>query len=330
MQDLRDHFVLDVIADLNEAGDITLEQIKKTLYKNLKGLILSQEEKSLVVYDDSNEKLIKRFLATKMVEGKSKRTIGYYGYMLSYISRLIGKSYLSLTATDIQAFLASRMITGNKKSSLDNFRRVLNSFYMFLVNNELLIKNPMKLVKPIKNEKHLVKPFNEEEMELLRNEAKVRERALIEFLFSTGCRVSEAVALNRSDVDFATKQITVLGKGNKERIVYLNATACMYLKKYLNSRTDDNPSLFVTTRKPCDRLTSNGVEFIVRKLGRSCGVKKAHPHRFRHTVATASLKHGMPIDLVQKMLGHESIDTTMIYAETSETKLKSAHEQYVW
>lgn len=230
MQDLRDHFVLDVIADLNEAGDITLESIKKTLYKNLSGLVLSREEKSLVVYDDSNEKLIKRFLAVKMVEGKSKRTIGYYGYMLSYISRLIGKSYLSLTTTDIQTFLASRMITGNKKSSLDNFRRVLNSFYMFLVNNELLIKNPMKLVKPIKNGKHLVKPFNEEEMELLRNKAKGRERALIEFLFSTGCRVSEAVALNKSDVDFATKQITVLGKGNKEHIVYLNAKACMYLK----------------------------------------------------------------------------------------------------
>lgn len=330
MQDLRDHFVLDVIADLNEAGDITLESIKKTLYKNLSGLVLSREEKSLVLYDNTNEMIIKRFLAVKMVEGRSKQTIYFYGGMLRFIANKIGKNYLELTVTDIQTFLAIQMSEGKSISHLNNFRRILSSFYTFLVENDILAKNPIKLIKPIKNAKRLVKPFSEEEIEKMRNVATIRERALIEFLFSTGCRVSELVNLNRDDINFGTKQLRVIGKGNKERVVFLNATASMYLQQYLKSRTDDNPALFVSLDEPHDRVQKSGIEIIVRRLGRACGIEKAHPHRFRHTVATAALKRGMPIELVQKMLGHESIDTTMIYAETSETKLKSAHEQYVW
>lgn len=330
MQDLRDHFVLDVIADLTEAGELTMERIKNALYKNLNGLVISQEEKSLVVYDNTNEMLIKRFIAVKMVEGRSKRTIQYYAYTLSFISKLVNKNYLELSTTDIQAFLASQMVKGNSISQLNNLRRVLSSFYRFLTENDILSKNPMTLIKQIRNSKNLVKPFTDEELELMRNKATVRERALIEFLFSTGCRISEVVSLNRSDIDWGTKEITVLGKGNKERIVFLNPTACMYLNKYFEQRNDDNPALFVTVDKPHDRIKVSGLEIIIRRLGRSCGVQKAHPHRFRHTVATASLKRGMPIELVQKMLGHENLDTTMIYAETSESKLKSAHEQYVW
>ena len=234
-----------------------------------------------------------------------------------------------ITEDDLFIYLAWYQKTRNVSNTyLDNMRLVFSSFFTWCNNKGYISKNPTIGLEPIKSEKKIKKPFSDEELEKLRRMCtQERDIALIEFLYSTGVRASELIALNRNDVDFAGKTVIVLGKGNKEREVYLTATAVLHLKEYLNSRIDNNEALFVTTRKPYNRLTVAGLEHIIKNLGKSAGVEHCHPHRFRRTMATNVLRKGAPLEEVKELLGHTKLDTTMIYCSVNRENVKHTHQR---
>lgn len=193
-----------------------------------------------------------------------------------------------------------------------------------------IMENPAELLDPIKYDSKLKKPFKDEEREMLRCACKCeRDWAILEFLYSTAARVSEVVSLNRTDIDFTEKQCVVRGKGGKERMLYLNATAIYHLKKYLEERKDDNPALFVSTKKPSERLSDKGIQAVLRRLGKVAGVANVHPHRYRRTALTNAANRGMPLQDVQIMAGHASPDTTMIYCTVDAVKVKAEHRMFL-
>lgn len=236
-----------------------------------------------------------------------------------------------ITENDLFVYLAKyKKERGVSNAYLDNIRLVFSSFFGWLNAKGYISKNPTMGLEPIKVEKRIKKPLSDEELEKLRRTCEQeRDLALLEFLYSTGVRVSELVALNRQDIDFYGKNVIVYGKGSKERETYLTATSCMHLKAYLDSRQDANEALFVSNKKPYERLTVAGVEGILKKLGKSAGVEKVHPHRFRRTMATNALKKGMPLEEVKELLGHTKLDTTMIYCTVNKENVKHSHQKYM-
>lgn len=313
------------------------------------------KEKALVVYTEGkNEIFIKRFLMAKAVAGCTKRTLTYYNYDLRRALSEIGKDADTVDSIDVQALLARMLSKGNSKTSADNMRRVLSSFFGWAQRERLISNNPMDRIDHIKFRGQKKQAFSELEVELIRNGARTnRERAVVELLFSTGCRVSELVSIKIDDID--GNAIDVLGKGEKHRQVYLNAKAIVAIQGYLSERTDTNPHLFPkmngALRKPehFKNLSKDGmywyrnaafvdpsepsdkgtIESIVRNIGKRVGVEKCHPHRFRRTCATFALRRGMPLEQVSKMLGHEQLSTTQIYLDLSEKELEQAHAKYV-
>ena len=251
------------------------------------------------------------------------------------LRRMIDKPISKITSNDIRCVLARGIgQKGWTAVNANNYRRIWSSFFTWSFNEKQIEDNPMIHIKPIKGEKHVRMPFSEEEMERLRNSCQdIRERAMLEFFFSTACRVAEVASLQLSEVNLPEQCAKVMGKGRKERIVYLNAKAMLYLKEYLESRTDNCPSLFIgyahQSKKQPRPLSISGFEIILRELGKRAGVKNVHPHRFRHTAATYALRRGMPIEQVQQMLGHEKIETTLIYAKINTASLKANHAKFL-
>ena len=286
----------------------------------------------VAVYEENiNEEAVRMFLVAKNIQGCTKRTLQYYGLTIkAFLTFLNYKSLDQVTANDIRYYLAVKKERDkNKDSNVNNIRRVLSSFFGWMQEEEYIQKNPMKKIKKIRVEKRVKKPFKESELENMRYEAasNLRLTALIEVLLSTGCRISEVSGMNRQDLD--NDEIVVYGKGKKERTVYLNAKAKAALRRYLDSRTDDKEPMFVSYDKRHARWLISGMGAEIRKLGRKCGVNDTHPHRFRRTAATMALNRGMPIEQVQMMLGHESIETTTIYAISAQETVKASHKKYV-
>ena len=213
---------------------------------------------------------------------------------------------------------------------LNSMRLVFNSFFRWLQRRKIIMRNPVDGLEPIKYRQVVKKPLSPEELERVRCACeRERDLAIVEFLYSSAVRVSELTQLNREDIRWESDDVMVLGKGNKEREVYLNARAHYHLKLYLDSRTDDNPALFVSTRAPHERLTKAGVEHIVGEIGRMAGVENVHPHRFRRTAATDLLRMGMPIEQVQELLGHVKIETTRIYCTVTREQVRASHRRYM-
>ena len=302
-------------------------------YYCTKGIQFSKTCKDLVATDPtSNYFLVKKFIATKMLEGLSEKTLKNYTREIVNLGKQVR---LDKAGTDdIRSYLAQYRLRGASNRTADNARRYLSSFYAWLTAEDFVAKNPMLRIKKIKCEKTLKEPFSEVEMEKLRSACvDVRERALIEVLLSTGCRASEIANAKLSRVNLGTGELRVIGKGSKERIVYFNASAKFWFMKYKAQRSDNVDALFIGTRhnsqKEITSLRTSGVEIIVRRLGRRAGVQNCHPHRFRRTAATWASKRGMPVEQVQKMLGHSSIDTTMIYTCVDQADVKRSHEKYL-
>ncbi len=315
---------------LEAYGQSDAMNIKNLLYLALDGYEIKKKETSLAIpSDQENEKLITMFLISKKVEGCTLRTIGAYKGVLSFFLRIIKKPLLEVTTNDIRMYIAKRDIQDRvSKTTQDNDLRVLRSLYAWLTAEEYIIKNPTLRIKAIKKEKRVKVPFSEIEVEKLRRAAdRKRDLAVIDVLLSTGMRVGEIVKLNRSDI--TNNECIVFGKGETERVVYFNARAAVSLSNYLNERMDNDEALFVRSRKPYNRIGESAIEDIVRKVGKVAGVNNVHPHRFRRTTATIALNRGMPIEQVQKMLGHKQIDTTMIYAQSNQENLKASHKKYV-
>lgn len=271
------------------------------------------------------------FLDAKKVEGCSLRTLLYYGSTLSHFFSIIRDPVRRISTEQIRRYLADyQKINNCSNVTVNNIRRNLSSFFSWLEEEDHILKSPMRRIHKIKTKKQVKETISDEIIELLRDNCScLRDLAMLDLLYSTGIRVGELVRLNISDVNFEERECVVFGKGDKERRVYFDAKAKLHLQKYLQSRNDSNPALFVTLDSPYDRLRISGVEIRLRELGHKVNIDKIHPHKFRRTMATRAIDKGMPIEQVQKILGHSQIDTTMQYAIVNQLNVKTSHRKYI-
>ena len=277
------------------------------------------------------EDLLELFLTAKEVEGCSPKTIAYYRTTLEHMTATISKPYTQMTSDDLRDYLngyGSRHGAG--KVTIDNIRRIMSSFFSWLEVEDYVIKSPVRRIHRIKTAQVAKEVLTDEQIESLRDGCScARDLAIIDVLVSSGMRVGELVGLDISDVNLQERECIVTGKGNKQRPVYLDARAKLHLSDYLETRKDENPALFVTLRGRTKRMTVSDVEARVRELGRATQVGRVHPHKFRRTLATRAIDRGMPIEQVQKLLGHAKIDTTMHYAMVDQNNVKTSHRKYL-
>ena len=279
-----------------------------------------------------NAALLDVFISAKKIEGCSEKTLQYYKSSIEKLVMAVGKNVCETNTNDIRCYLADlQEKRGLSKVTMDNLRRIYSSFFSWLEDEDYITKSPVRRIHKVRTDALVKEVLTDENIEVLRDSChELRDIAMIDLLLSTGMRVGELVRINCEDIDFQERQCVVFGKGNKEREVYFNARAKIHLKKYLEQRTDDNPALFVSLKSPYNRLTINGVEVRLRKLGAQANIAtKVHPHKFRRTLATMAIDKGMPIEQVQKMLGHVKIDTTMHYAMVNQANVKIAHRKFI-
>ena len=325
-----------ILAELgNSFNGEQLKLIETAIYNSLYDYHLSKEEKETALTLDvsSDGKAYQMFFVAKKIEGFSVGSLKFYQYEIKKFFEFLHKPLNTITADDLRFYFATRgKITD---TYLKNKRAVLASFFKWLTDEEYITKNPMAKIKVFKSKELVLLPFSNDEIEKLKDACKdKRERAIISLLLSTGMRCAELSNSNRSDVDFVANEIKVLGKGNKERICYLNAAAKKHLQDYLATRNDNYPALITNllnngSRTKDNRLRVSGIEILIRNLGRHAGVPNTHPHRFRRTAATMALLRGMPVEQVRIMLGHEKIDTTMRYARTADNTVKHSHAKFM-
>lgn len=329
---MKEKLILEIS---NEMADIlTVEQIAKlnaVLLKVVGKYTVTNDEVKTQKTEESNEELLRSFLSAKQVEGCSTPTIRYYGSMIQQLYKTMPKRVITYTTEDIRAYLA--VFQRKRKASrvtVDNVRRIFSSFFAWLEEEDYIIKSPVRRIHKVKTGAQVKEVLSDESLENLRDICKeTRDLAIIDLLSSTGMRVGELVKLNRDDINFNERECLVYGKGNKERIVYFNARAKIHLKEYLNSRRDKNKALFVSLAKPHRRLQISGVEVRLRKIGKEAKIPRVHPHKFRRTLATMAIDKGMPVEQVQKLLGHVKIDTTMHYAMVSQNNVKISHRKFL-
>lgn len=280
---------------------------------------------------DDGRNYIDDFIAAKRIEGRSEKTLEYYKSVIEKTVESIGKTVKHITTDDLRKYLSDyQEKKGSSKVTIDNMRRILSSFFGWLEDEELIIKSPVRRIHKVKASKVIKETYSNEELEKMRGSCdEIRDVALIDFLASTGMRVGELVQLNIEDIDFEERECTVLGKGDKERIVYFDVRSKIHLKQYIESRSDENPALFVSLNAPYERLEIGGVESRLRKIGNDLGIDNVHPHRFRRTLATVAIDKGMPIEQLQQLLGHQRIDTTLQYAMVKQSNVKIAHRKYI-
>ena len=283
------------------------------------------------VKNEDQFSLVKSFIAAKRVEGCSEKTVRYYDSTIRNVIAVIGKEIKHVTTDDLRLYLDDYQSKSNvSKVTIDNVRRILSSFFSWLEDEDYISKSPVRRIHKVKTCKTVKETYSDEALELMRDNSEcIRDLAIIDLLASTGMRVGELVRLNRSDIDFEGRECIVLGKGNKQRKVYFDARAKIHIQNYLDSRIDENEALFVSLQKPYDRLQISGVEIRLRELGRRLNINRVHPHKFRRTLATVAIDKGMPIEQVQQLLGHQSVDTTLQYAMVNQANVKSSHRKYI-
>lgn len=281
--------------------------------------------------EDDNRHLVSVFLAAKRVEGCSEKTVRYYDSTIRNVLTAVCKDIKQITTDDLRMYLDDyQKRSGASKVTIDNIRRILSSFFSWLEDEDYIVKSPVRRIHKVKTCKTVKETYSDEALELMRDNSEcIRDLAIIDILASTGMRVGELVRLNRADIDFENRECIVLGKGNKQRKVYFDARTKIHLQSYLRIRTDDNEALFVSLQRPFDRLQISGVEIRLRELGRKLEINKVHPHKFRRTLATMAIDKGMPIEQVQQLLGHQSVDTTLQYAMVNQNNVKLSHKRYI-
>ncbi len=277
-----------------------------------------------------NEHFLELFLKSKQIEGCSNKTIKYYRNTLTKFLDS-SEDIKNMTTDYLREYLLDYEKNSQpKKITLDNIRRIISSFFTWLEDENYIVKSPARRIKKIRTVKTVKNIYTDEELEKMRDYVdNKRDLAIIDLLSSTGMRVGELVSLNLKDVNFEKRECIVIGKGNKERVVYFDARTKIHLMDYLLSREDSNIALFVSLNKPYHRLGISGVEIRLKELGRILNIGKVHPHKFRRTLATNAIDKGMPIEQVQILLGHKSIDTTLHYAMIKQRNVKIAHEKYI-
>lgn len=279
----------------------------------------------------SNDTLIKSFLSAKRVEGCSENSLTYYYSTINNALSEIDKPIGQITTDDLRLYLNNYQTkNGAGKVTIDNIRRILSSFFSWLEDENYIIKSPVRRIHKVKVGKTVKETYTDETLEIMRDNAECpRDLAIIDLLSSTGMRVGELVKLDCTDIDFHNRECIVTGKGDKQRRVYFDARTKIHLQNYLNSRTDKNPALFVSLLAPFSRLQISGVEVRLRRLGNKLNISRVHPHKFRRTLATLAIDKGMPIEQVQHLLGHQSLDTTLQYAMVSQNNVKISHQRFI-
>lgn len=328
--DIRDKIIQSVTAALQAQGqqESVIAAVQDALVIQLQDYEIQERCTAVATVDNSAEAMLKRYLATKRIEGLADSTLRRYAEINLEVIRFLGKPLYEVTTYDLRFYLSVRRQQGRVSNrTLDGMRRCINGFFGWLSAEGLIGRNPCAALKQIKYRKTVKKPYTAVELERMRNACQnIRDLALIEFLYATACRVSEVSRLDIVDVDFDNLECTVLGKGNKERVVYLTEVTAMYLQKYLDARKDTSNALFVG--KGTHRIGKNGIEAIVKRLGKAAGVENAHPHRYRRTRATNLLDRGMNIQDVAAILGHADLKTTQIYCYISQSNVRAAYYKF--
>lgn len=275
--------------------------------------------------------LLTLFLTAKEVEGCSSKTISYYESTLRHMTDTVAKPYTQMTSDDLREYLNNYENERNAgKVTIDNIRRIMSSFFAWLEDEDYIVKSPVRRIHRVKTAVVAKETLSDENLETLRDECDtLRDLAVVDILASTGMRVGELVGLDIADVNLQERECLVTGKGNKQRPVYFDARTKLHLTAYLRSRVDNNPALFVSLNGSGNRISIGGVESRLRQLGKKAGVNRVHPHKFRRTLATHAIDKGMPIEQVQKLLGHARIDTTMHYAMVNQSNVKASHRRYL-
>ena len=327
--DIREAIIHKVIQALQGRADAeTVNVVQDILVVELNRYEVQERSTEITLTDTSAEGMLRKYIATKRIEGKAESTIRrYYRENLKLI-QFFRKPLSEITTYDLRFYLSFRRQQGTiSNRTLDGMRRCYRSFFTWLTAEGLITQNPCIALAQIKYRKQVKKPYSAVELELLRSACQnVRDLALIDFLYSTGCRVSEVSRLDITDVDMDTGECTVIGKGNKERIVYLTDVAVLHLRKYMETRTDASNALFIG--KGTERMLKGGIEALLRRLGKAAGVENVHPHRYRRTLATNLLDRGMNIQDVAQILGHADLKTTQIYCYISQQNVKTAYRKY--
>ncbi|MDY3528923.1 site-specific tyrosine recombinase/integron integrase [Riemerella anatipestifer] len=306
-----------------------MELLEFVLEQNLKTLIIKNLEE--ITLDKTPIDLLHSFLSAKKIEGCSEKSLKYYFSTIEALLNNLNKNVCEISTNDLRLYLSDYQNKNNSsKVTIDNIRRIFSSFFSWLEDEDYILKSPVRRIHKVKTAKTIKEILTDEEIEKLRdNSQNIRDLSIVEILSSTGMRVGELVKINIKDVDFQERSCIVTGKGNKQREVYFDARTKIHLLEYINQRKDNNEALFVSHSKPNKRLTINSIETILRKLGKKCNIHKVHPHKFRRTLATMAIDKGMPIEQVQKLLGHTKIDTTMHYAMVNQVNVKMAHRKFI-
>ena len=304
-------------------------KLTNSLLESLQDIDIVDKNNELSNID--NFKLLNLFLSAKQVEGRSDKTLIYYKSTLEKMLLKIKKQVYNINTDDLRRYLFDhKNYKQSSKTTIDNMRRIFSSFFSWLEDEDYIIKNPVRRIHRVKTGRVVKDVLTDENLEILRDNCKeIRDLAIVELLTSTGIRVGELVNLNIEDINFYERECKVFGKGESERVVYFDARTKIHLMEYLQTRIDENPALFVSLNNPYKRLGISGIETRLRELGQKCNINKVHPHKFRRTMATNAIDKGMPIEQVQKLLGHVQIDTTMQYAMVNQSNVKQAHRKFI-
>lgn len=329
---MKETIIKEILHDLTGLLDSRqLDKLRSVLETRLKSVDITEIADTAEMNKQENSHFLEMFISAKRVEGCSENTLKYYRTTIERLLSAENKWIKEITTDDLRLYLAEYQQQNNaSKVTVDNVRRIFSSFFSWLEDEDYIVKSPVRRIHRVKTAKVVKDTLTDENMEILRDTCdNMRDLALIEMLMSTGMRVGELVKLNRLDINFNERSCIVLGKGNKEREVYFDAKTKLHLREYLEQRADNDPALFVSKNAPHTRLTIGAVQRIVRNLGEQAQISKVHPHKFRRTLATRAIDKGMPIEQVQRLLGHQKIETTMHYAMVNQSNVKIAHRKYI-
>ncbi len=331
---MKNDVISSITKDMeNSLTNFQLDKLKETLIIKFENVdfIIKTKEYEKQQEKEKNKNYIDMFISSKEIEGCSERTIKYYREIIERFVDSIDESIKHTNTDKIRNYLSEYKNENNCNSvTIDNLRRVLSSFFSWLEDEDYIVKSPVRRIHRIKSMQAVKETFSDENIEKMRDECNsIRNLSIIELFISTGMRVGELVNLNISDINFEERSCIVLGKGNKQREVYFDARTKIHLLQYLNTRNDESEALFVSVKKPHQRLSISGIELIIRKLGMDTDINKVHPHKFRRTLATMAIDKGMPIEQVQKLLGHVKIETTLHYAMVNQNNVKISHRRYI-
>ena len=326
---MKEQIINNVLSAMQGVLDCQqMKLLKVCLQEQLQGVRISQTETPNA---ENNLLVLDSFISAKHIEGCSERSMRYYRTTIEQFLAVVCLPITQITTAQIRGFLVQYQSERQcSKVTIDNMRRILSSFFAWLEDEDYIVKSPVRRIHKVKTDSLVRETLSDEQLEQMRDKCdNIRDLAMLDLLASTGMRVGELVRLNRADLNLQERQCVVFGKGNKERIVYFNARAKIHIEAYLRERTDSNLALFVSLNAPYRRVQISGVERRLKVLGRLAEIERVHPHKFRRTLATMAIDKGMPIEQVQRLLGHVRIDTTLHYAMVSQQNVKMSHRKYL-